>query len=213
MSDNASDIDNARERGDAFHERLGLGRPFYLRTVEQAVNFANLTAPVDPSAVPWASYGARNIAGRIRAIAQNPANPEMLYAGSADSVNHVLIGGAGRDTLYAGEGHSSYFMNQTVFFIEKALDLVAGEVYHGDPAGSQSDHYETTMVGDAIKADVSFVDITLTDVREISGFSGTLGGVGEGRVRFASRPERPRNRACGPRALPDHGKTAISAAT
>lgn len=83
MSDSAADVDNALERGDAFFARLGLGRPFYLRSIEQAVTFAKSTALVDPSAVPWSSYGARNIGGRIRALAQNPDNPELLYAGSA----------------------------------------------------------------------------------------------------------------------------------
>ena len=32
------------------------------------------------------------------------AGDDVLDVGSADSVNHVLIGGAGRDTLYAGGG-------------------------------------------------------------------------------------------------------------
>jgi Ca2+-binding RTX toxin-like protein len=99
---------------------------------------------------------------------------DVLVAGDPEEGNFVLIGGGGRDQLYAGDGHGPTTMNQTTFVITKASDLVAGEVYQGDPDGDHFETYFTSMVGNSIKADVSLAGITLTDVQQISGFAGTL---------------------------------------
>src|SRR6185437_15173849 len=37
----------------------------------------------DPGVRPWRVWGARNIGGRVRALAQHPTNPNILYAGTA----------------------------------------------------------------------------------------------------------------------------------
>ena len=99
---------------------------------------------------------------------------DVLSAGDPEEGDFVLIGGGGRDQLYAGDGHGPTTMNRTTFVINRASDLVAGEIYQGDPQGDHFEVYFTSMVGNAIKADVSLVGITLTDVQQISGFSGTL---------------------------------------
>lgn len=99
---------------------------------------------------------------------------DTLLAGPPEEGDFVLVGGGGRDALYAGQGHGPTAMNRTTFLIEKASDLEAGEVYQGDPQGDHFEIYFTQMVGDDINADVSLVGITLTDVQQISGFSGAL---------------------------------------
>src|SRR6185436_12865755 len=40
-------------------------------------------APVDLQPETWIPLGPRNVGGAVRALAQNPAHPATLYAGSA----------------------------------------------------------------------------------------------------------------------------------
>src|SRR5229473_4310305 len=54
----------------------------------------------------------------------------------------------------------------------------------------------------------------LTQTQCVGGFFGNLGGLREGRVRLETATKRPqKSRLQASRALPDRGKTAISAAT
>jgi hypothetical protein len=50
-------------------------------TIQAAVSHS-LGAPADGQATPWRQWGARNIGGRVRDLAQDPQNPSTWYAGS-----------------------------------------------------------------------------------------------------------------------------------
>jgi hypothetical protein len=85
MADEATILgDDPHGRTEAFFAALGIAERFYTAAVQASVAHA-LNAPTDPpaTALPWSSYGARNIGGRIRALAQDPRNPLVMYAGTA----------------------------------------------------------------------------------------------------------------------------------
>src|SRR5262245_43982455 len=74
--------DQQEQQEEAFARRFGLPRRTYRRTIRDAVAFT-ATAPPDPAARPWRPWGARNLSGRIRGLAQHPDTPSVLYAGVA----------------------------------------------------------------------------------------------------------------------------------
>lgn len=74
--------DDVNGRRQAFFSALGLAEGFYTAAVQASVAHA-LAAPTDALALPWAEFGGRNIGGRIRALAQDPRNPLVMYAGTA----------------------------------------------------------------------------------------------------------------------------------
>jgi hypothetical protein len=78
----APDPDPKGERDEAFADSLGISRSLYIFDIRASIAHA-LATPADANAVPWRLWGARNIGGRIRSLAQNPRKPEVLYAGSA----------------------------------------------------------------------------------------------------------------------------------
>src|SRR6185436_6084066 len=75
--------DNQKEeREKSLGRRLGIQRFFYLQAIRAAVNFT-AAAAADANPRQWRQWGARNLGGRTRALAQNPRNPTTIYAGSA----------------------------------------------------------------------------------------------------------------------------------
>ena len=74
-----SDDPLARARADM--EGVVDPHVFY-SVLDQTINHASNVCPADAAAQPWAPLGPRNIGGRIRVIAQDPRNPDILYAGS-----------------------------------------------------------------------------------------------------------------------------------
>ena len=78
--------DGQSPRLDAFLGRHAIPANLYASAVDRAMQFAAGAAedgPAGDSAARWCSYGARNIGGRIRALAQHPKYPLILYAGTA----------------------------------------------------------------------------------------------------------------------------------
>jgi len=73
-------------RAEAFLNNLGISEISYAQLIEDAVRHAATPRPALP-ALPanqaWVPVGPRNVGGRITAIAQDPTNPLILYAGSA----------------------------------------------------------------------------------------------------------------------------------
>jgi hypothetical protein len=74
--------DQQEEREDGLAARLGVQRRFYRQAIRAAVVFTTAAA-ADASLRQWRQWGARNLGGRTRALAQNPRNPSTIYAGSA----------------------------------------------------------------------------------------------------------------------------------
>lgn len=85
----------------------------------------------------------------------------------------VLIGGGGLDRLYAGSNDGP-FPTSTTFLITKTSDLVVGEVYQGVRFQNGFEYDHTSILGTDIKADVSLVGITMTDVQVIKGIYGMV---------------------------------------
>ena len=79
MSDDDS---KPAQREDALAERMSVPRALYRLVIQAAVNFT-VAKVADPDVRPWRIWGGRNIGGRIRALAQHPTDPNVLYAGSA----------------------------------------------------------------------------------------------------------------------------------
>lgn len=105
--DNESDV--PVERQAAFLQRLGMPYDQYNDAVETCIAAA-LAAPPDNGpagslgSVPWASFGARNIGGRVRCLVQDPTVPGTLYAGSAHGgVFRSLDGGDTWEPIGAAE--------------------------------------------------------------------------------------------------------------
>jgi hypothetical protein len=76
------------ERQQAFLQRLGMPYDQFHSAIDRSIVHAQ-AAPVDPGpaaaagTVAWVPFGARNIGGRIRCLAQDPSVPATIYAGSA----------------------------------------------------------------------------------------------------------------------------------
>lgn len=83
MADNHIPVDDAEARTEA--EATSLPRWFFPRAYLDAANHAADPARADPDTanLPWVPLGPRNIGGRIRCLAQDPINPDTLYAGAA----------------------------------------------------------------------------------------------------------------------------------
>ena len=85
MADEFDDLpDDQSGRIDAFFERHAIPSNLYSQSVDQAITFAAAAAE-DGVATPvahWQPYGGRNIGGRVRALAQHPDNPLVIYAGT-----------------------------------------------------------------------------------------------------------------------------------
>ncbi len=100
MADENPYRDMPRERMQAFRQRLGIPFDQFNAAVQNSISDA-LAAPVDPGpagspgSCAWTGFGARNIGGRIRCLAQDPARVTTMYAGTA-------LGGVFR-TLDAGD--------------------------------------------------------------------------------------------------------------
>src|SRR2546425_1562984 len=80
--------DDPRARAETLYDRLGIPPNLFSGVLEGAIVHAtgappSATTPVQQSAERWAPLGPRNIGGRIRALAQDPSNAAILYAGSA----------------------------------------------------------------------------------------------------------------------------------
>jgi len=82
MADFPEDDSDKERREEAVGRRLGVERWYYLQAIQAAVAFTN-AAPADPNPRQWRQWGARNLGGRIRSLAQDPRNPSTIYAGSA----------------------------------------------------------------------------------------------------------------------------------
>ena len=72
-------------RMEAFERVHGISRTFYSQAIEATLThaLARHAAAPDANRVPWTGLGARNIGGRVRALAQNPQQPAVWYAGTA----------------------------------------------------------------------------------------------------------------------------------
>jgi len=76
------------ERQAAFLQRLGMPYDQYNAALERSITDALAALPDNgpagsPGTVPWVSFGARNIGGRVRCLAQDPSRHGTLYAGTA----------------------------------------------------------------------------------------------------------------------------------
>ena len=82
--DESSLRDDPATRASKDLSQLGLPSVAVLSGVlDDAINYASDPVRTDPLARPWVPIGPRNIGGRIRTLAQDPRNPNTLYAGSA----------------------------------------------------------------------------------------------------------------------------------
>jgi photosystem II stability/assembly factor-like uncharacterized protein len=75
------DDDDPEARLEAL-SRLGFPSSQFGSVLEPAMTFMNAMAD-DPDARPWVPIGPRNMAGAVRALAQDPANPNTIWAGSS----------------------------------------------------------------------------------------------------------------------------------
>jgi hypothetical protein len=82
MAEFPEDDDDKERREEALGGRLGVQQWYYLQAIQAAVAFTS-AAPADPNPRQWRQWGARNLGGRIRSLAQDPRNPSTIYAGSA----------------------------------------------------------------------------------------------------------------------------------
>ena len=86
MADDADPIPDAQDaRFGAFLERHAVPFGVYAPTLDRSIAFTALAAEDAPPTglgARWVGYGARNIGGRIRALAQHPDYPLVIYAGT-----------------------------------------------------------------------------------------------------------------------------------
>ncbi|MEY8876417.1 MAG: WD40/YVTN/BNR-like repeat-containing protein, partial [Leptothrix sp. (in: b-proteobacteria)] len=82
MADDTLLPDAVADRNQEWFARLGISGSDYSIVTQQAIARA-LADPADASPSPWAPFGARNIGGRIRSLGQDPQQPDVIYAGSA----------------------------------------------------------------------------------------------------------------------------------
>src|SRR5678816_3744742 len=88
-SDDPEDEGVREQRGQEFFLRMGLPNGnFSAGVLAPALRHA-LAATRDAPGRPWVPYGARNIGGRVRGLAQDPTDARLLYAGSALSLIHI----------------------------------------------------------------------------------------------------------------------------
>src|SRR5262249_12826359 len=92
VSDDDPEEEEVRElRNEAFFERMGVAKSNYAAGVlAPSLAFARAAA-ADTPGHRWRPYGARNIGGRVRAIAQDPTDARVLYAGSASGGLHRTV--------------------------------------------------------------------------------------------------------------------------
>jgi hypothetical protein len=77
-------VEKVEEREVARRRALGVSELSYPQLRARAVRHAQLARAAPPVAnQPWTCIGPRNVAGRILALAQDPNDPQVLYAGSA----------------------------------------------------------------------------------------------------------------------------------
>jgi hypothetical protein len=76
-------IDEIQGRAEENTRRMGIPSTLFGPGVMVPSIAHALAAPVDAPPRPWVPFGARNIGGHIQALAQDPANPSTLYAGTA----------------------------------------------------------------------------------------------------------------------------------
>jgi hypothetical protein len=98
--------DDQRARSDAFLQRHAIAANLFSQAVDRSLLFA-IGAGEDAVSAHWSGHGARNIGGRIRALAQHPDNPLVLYAGSA--AGGVFKSADGGDTWAALGGPQAVF--------------------------------------------------------------------------------------------------------
>lgn len=72
-------------RTEELSNKTALSEATYAQALEDSVAHAMLARPAVPAANvrSWFPTGPRNIGGRITALAQDPTNPQVIYAGSA----------------------------------------------------------------------------------------------------------------------------------
>ena len=86
MADQPDELPDAFDtRLDAFLARHAVPFPAYAPVLDRSIAFTAGAAEDSPPAgfgARWVPYGARNIGGRIRALAQHPDYPLVIYAGT-----------------------------------------------------------------------------------------------------------------------------------
>jgi hypothetical protein len=96
MADDFPNDEDARTgRGGWFFRSMGVppGSVFPAGVHAPSLAFAQ-AAPPDAPGRRWIPYGARNIGGRVRAMAQDPTDARILYAGSGSGGLHRSTDGA-----------------------------------------------------------------------------------------------------------------------
>lgn len=76
------EAEDIAERGEAFFTELGIPRTHYITGVLQPALAAAQAANPDADRRPWVPLGPRSVGGRIRALVQDRAAPDTLYAGA-----------------------------------------------------------------------------------------------------------------------------------
>jgi hypothetical protein len=80
--DAGGDVDAFEGRDHEFAFSQGIEEPDYSELLELAIAHAD-AAKVFPNAPAWRFVGPRNLGGRILSLGQDPEDPRMLYAGTA----------------------------------------------------------------------------------------------------------------------------------
>src|SRR5262245_28131945 len=95
MSSDDPEDDGVREqRQQAFYDRMGVTSVnFQTGVIGPALTAAMAAARRDAPGRRWRPYGARNVGGRVRAIAQDPINARVMYVGAASGGLHRTTDG------------------------------------------------------------------------------------------------------------------------
>ncbi|HEU0015296.1 MAG TPA: hypothetical protein VFQ45_16530 [Longimicrobium sp.] len=127
--------DDPAEREEELLRWLGTSPQVFRAAIIDALEHAR-TAPADPQAQPWVPLGPRNVGGAIRSFAQDPRNPQTLFAGAAQGglyksedegytwrsvgepdlvapIGALAIAPSNHRVVYAGTGESWYSTGQT----------------------------------------------------------------------------------------------------
>ncbi|HEV8261355.1 MAG TPA: hypothetical protein VGQ19_11440, partial [Burkholderiales bacterium] len=132
--------DDPSYRSERVIRELGIVSPLqFSRHLDDAINHAATPARADAAAQPWVAMGPRNIGGRIGAIAQDPINPSILYAGSG-------FGGIWKSTDW-GDTWTSLDNFTPPAGVRQALPIGAIAVARSNPQILYVGTGEPTMIG------------------------------------------------------------------
>jgi len=81
-TDLAEVADDPQTRVESDLETVAPDKAAFGRLLDDSVAHVTAAAEADPAGLRWAPVGARNIGGRIRAVAQHPSDANVLWAGS-----------------------------------------------------------------------------------------------------------------------------------